>query len=91
MEVTVYFTAQLRQRLGTPSVALQLSENATSCDAVDTLTRQFPAFREHAIASDGKLLPAVWLSVNERQVPRDEEVFLHAGDRLYLVSAISGG
>jgi molybdopterin synthase catalytic subunit len=76
MEVNVRLFAGLRERAGTPQLALELPDGASVGDALERLG--------HLTAG----VPVV-MAVNQ-EYARDEDV-LHAGDEVALIPPVSGG
>ena len=92
MEITVEFTTQLKAALGCGERAIQLDDHATVAAAVDQLASQLDApTRELLVDGQGALLPSIIVCLNDQQVERASESTLKDGDRLTLLSAISGG
>lgn len=89
MEVIVAFTTQLKASLGKSEQSVKLESGATVQSAIDSLAEQHADSFSQFVLSDGKLIPSMLLSVNDRQV--DTTAPLSDGDRLTLLSAISGG
>ena len=89
MEVIVAFTTQLKAALGISESSVTLEDGATVQNAIDSLALQYSSEFAPFLLSNGQLMPSVLLSVNDQQV--DATAPLSDGDRLTLLSAISGG
>jgi adenylyltransferase/sulfurtransferase len=65
----------------------------TVAEAMDDLTRRFPALRQHIFTEDGKLRSFVNLFLNNEDIRQLEGAStpLKAGDRLVLIPSIAGG
>ena len=81
MKIEVLFFAQLRAALGTEREILDVQEGGKVSDVVSAL-RSRPAWRDIA------LLPLSY-AVNEEFV--EETCALHDGDRVALLTPVSGG
>jgi len=92
MKVTVEFSAQLAQRLGAASGALELADGATiqdACAAVAGLGGG--AARPFLFDDAGRPRAGVMICRNGAQVARGSAESLADGDVLALLTPISGG
>ena len=81
MKVRVLFFALAHDLAGTREYTLELENNATVGNAIDILTRKFPAL--------GKINPSMKMAVNEEYV--ENAVVLHPNDELACLPPVSGG
>ena len=92
MKIKVQYTTQLK-------VALGIGEEEVSDQSVFTLAELFShlatvhgtQFSDHVIDSQGQLRPAIIVCVDNSQVDLSDDIALHDGATVTLLSAISGG
>jgi adenylyltransferase/sulfurtransferase len=68
-------------------------QGATVQEAMDHLTRQFPALRQHLFTEQGQLRTFVNLYLNEEDIRQLQGpgTLLKENDRLVLIPSIAGG
>jgi len=81
MKVRVLFFAVAHDLAGTREYTLDLENNATVGNAIDTLIRKFPAL--------GKINPSMKIAVNQEYAGND--VVIHQDDELACLPPVSGG
>ena len=81
MKVKVRMFAGLKELVGGPEIAVELSEGATVADLEDKLGREYPRLKP--------LLGSLAFAVGEEYRTRDH--VLHDNDEVALIPPISGG
>ena len=89
MQIHINYTTQLKAALGKDNEFIDLQDGATVQSAINHLAEVYPPEFADLVMLDGKPLPSILFSVNDKQVSLDEPI--HEGDTLTLLSAISGG
>ncbi len=83
------YTTQLKAALGRANEVVEISDGDTVLDAVKKIATKDVAAFDQYVLSDGKPLPSMLVSVNDKQVAFNAK--LKSGDQVTLLSAISGG
>lgn len=81
MRVQVLLFSVLREKIGAPSLSVELAAPATGADLLDRLADEHPAIGEYR--------GVLRLGVNEAYEP--ESVALADGDEVALITPVSGG
>jgi molybdopterin converting factor small subunit len=91
MMVTIQYLAQMRHAAGTTSEQVETAEGSAARHLVETLaTVRGDPLRAALLTPEGTLRPSVLLFVADRQVGADD-VALHDGDEIVVLSPIAGG
>ncbi len=92
MKVTVRYTAQAREAVGTASETIELDGPVTVHDLVVRLARQHgSAFRRLALDEKGCPHAALLVVLGDEQVRSSDPRALADGDTVTIMSPISGG
>ena len=92
MIVKVQYTTQLKAAIGQAEESVDLSEDSTLADLLQTLAvRHEQPFHQLVLNNSGQLLPSILLCVDDQQVDLSEKCPLADGAVVTFLSAISGG
>ena len=92
MNVTIEYAAQIKRAAGVASEQVTLDDDATLRAAVQAaIERHDESFRSVLLNADGDIHPSILVFVGEEQVRPDADPSLNDGDRITLLSPISGG
>jgi molybdopterin converting factor small subunit len=91
MKVTIRYLAQMRHAAGTASEHVETAPGSTARSLVVSLAKdRGDPLRAALLTPEGTLRPSVLLFVADRQVGADD-VALHDGDDIVVLSPIAGG
>jgi molybdopterin converting factor small subunit len=91
MEIVVKFAGPLRSASGVKRAKLDIAENATSGDALECISREFPRVGEELFGAEAK--PYYSVFINGSLVPEKERgtAVLHEGDEMMVLLPVAGG
>jgi molybdopterin synthase sulfur carrier subunit len=90
----VNFYATLRQIVGRKTVEIDLGENNTVQELLDTVMDQYPPLRRELLDENGDLYPHVHVFINGRDAPYLENALdtdLESSDKVDIFPAVGGG
>jgi len=92
LRITVQYLTQLKQAAGRQTESVELPENADIAQLLDVVADKHSArMRQLLFSSDGSVLPAILIFVNDQQVRLRGFNPLREGDDVTLLSPIAGG
>ncbi|NIQ39479.1 MAG: hypothetical protein GTN81_12940 [Proteobacteria bacterium] len=97
IEVDVKLMPPLKNTAGCDSVKLRLAEKRTIQGVIDALIEQFdtPRFRHHLYDTEGRIIPAWCVFVNERPVQlnsqKNTKTRVEDGDEITFLLNLAGG
>ena len=92
MRISVQYTTQLKAALGIGQEEVSTETNTTLPQLFAQLASSHGSpFIDHVMDDTGQLRPAIIVCVDDRQVELSDDVALHDGATVTLLSAISGG
>ena len=92
MRVSVQYTAQLKQALGTSHDEFELESNVSLQELVSQiLARHGEPFRQYALDANDQLQSTIIVCVDDEQVENAAEYQIKIDSTITLLSAISGG
>ena len=92
MIVTIEYTAQLKQAAEVSSEEVTLPKGATAKDAIlQVAAEQNEALKKILLSEDNTISPSLLFFIDDQQVVDLESFTMTAGDRITMMSPISGG
>lgn len=91
INVNVEYTAQLRVRAGCASDQIALEQGTVTALFAAIAKRRGTALKELLIAADGGPAATILCFINDQQIDWQQPPTLRDGDRITLMSPISGG
>lgn len=92
MKIRVEYTAHLKRAAGTDGEEVELSEEATLTELIESLSALHgDQFSRHMFDREGNLHPAAVVVVNGEQVYLESPRRLSDGDTVLFLAAIAGG
>jgi molybdopterin converting factor small subunit len=97
IEVDVKLMPPLKNTAGCDSVKLSLAEKRTIQGVIDALMERFdsPRFRHHLYDTEGRIIPAWCVFVNERPFQlnsrKNTEIRVEDGDEITFLLNLAGG
>lgn len=90
--IIVECSGQVRDRVRSSRIEMQTRPTLSAIELLSCFCEHTgPAVSEFCLAGEGKPRPSLFLCLNDNQQEWDAELSLRDGDRVQLVSAISGG
>ncbi|MDG2382444.1 MAG: MoaD/ThiS family protein [Pirellulaceae bacterium] len=92
MKIKLQYTTQLKVALGLAEEEVSAADGCTLPELFSCLASTHgQPFTEHVLDAQGRLRPAIIVCVDDCQVEFSNDVVLHDGATITLLSAISGG
>ena len=92
MKITIEYSAQIRRTLGVSEETINLVDSQSLHDLISHLAEKHgQLFKDLILDVEGNLSRMILASVNSVQVQESTSVYLRDGDRVNLMSPISGG
>ena len=92
MKITIEYSAQIRRTLGVSEETIDLVDSQSLHDLISHLAEKHgQLFKDLILDVEGNLSRMILASVNSVQVQESTSVDLRDGDRVNLMSPISGG
>ena len=88
MKITFSYYAQIRQKAGTESETVEVSDGATAFESLKAVDRG-EEFRRMLFDESGELRPAILFVIND--VPAAKDATLRDGDQVQVFSPLAGG
>lgn len=91
MKITVEYASQIKRVTGTETEEYELEENGTLQDLILLVSQKHDAELHSLLFKEEILHPSILLFVKDNQVRWEDNPELADGDRVTLLSPISGG
>lgn len=92
MKIQLDLSTQLQERAGLSSNEITLDGPCGIQEAAQAIIQSSRAeLKAFLFDDDGRLRPAILLSINDRQIDWQENPIVNEGDRISILSPIAGG